>query len=35
MNKGEQVTYITERLKEVDSVELTSIVRAIYGHLRA
>lgn len=34
MNKEDQIAYITERLKEVDSVELTSMVRAIYGHLR-
>jgi len=34
MNRDEQITYITERFKEVDSIELTSIVRAIYGHLR-
>jgi len=35
MNKDEQIAYITERLEEVDSVELTSLVKAIYGHLRA
>jgi len=35
MNKDEQITYIMERLEEVDSVELTSLVKAIYGHLRA
>jgi len=34
MNKDEQIAFITERLEEVDSVELTSIVKAIYGHLR-
>jgi hypothetical protein len=34
MNKEEQVAYITERFKEVDSIELTTIVKAIYGHLR-
>jgi hypothetical protein len=34
MNKEEQISYIIERFKEVDSIELTAIVRAIYGHLR-
>ncbi len=34
MNKDEQSAFIMERLEEVDSVELTSIVKAIYGHLR-
>jgi len=34
MDKREQLKFIAEKFKEMDSTELASIVRAIYGHRR-
>lgn len=33
MNKQEQLKFIAEKFRDMDSTELASIVRAIYGHL--
>jgi hypothetical protein len=32
MSKEEQVRFISERLRHVDTTELANIVRAIFGH---
>jgi hypothetical protein len=32
MNKQEQLKFIAEKFKEIDSTELERIVKAIYGH---
>ncbi len=32
MNKQEQIKFIEEKFKEIDTTELAGIVRAIFGH---